>query len=62
MPFWQKIFQKICQTNKRAKHFSLSLLKGFEMQHAEGASEVSGSLAGNNNVSVMGILLTSCFV
>lgn len=59
MLLWQKIFQKISQTESKILQ---PLLKGFEMQCAEGAFAAGSSLAGNNNVSVMGIPLTSCFV
>lgn len=49
-------------SNKQESKTLQPSLKGFERQHTEGASAVSSCLAGNNNASVMGILLTSCFV
>lgn len=57
--FGRKSFRK--SLKERRQHNAQPLPKRFEVQHTEGASAVSSALAGNNNTSVMGILLTSCF-
>lgn len=57
--FGRKSFRK--SLRQRRQQNVQPLLKGFEVRHTEGASAVSSALAGSNNTSVRGILLTSCF-